>query len=105
MQLIKISLCGGVIIFSLHIIEAKKRIKDDIVIYGIYIGELKIEPNLYLIEKQNPNIKYKVKGIESLSFIDRTKLYMNPWIVIDSNGLSIDSFVGKTLESIILDIS
>lgn len=93
-----------VIIFSIEIIEARKRTKGDIIIYGTYKGDLKIQPNQYLFEKQNFNEKYKMKGIESLSFIDRTKMHMNPWIVIDPNGSSPESFVGKTLESVVLDI-
>lgn len=74
--------------------KANKRLGDEIALHGNI--SVPIKPGDYLSLENDWNKNFKVKGIEHISFIDKSKLDLNPWIIIDTNFQPKD-FIGKKL--------
>lgn len=73
--------------------KANKRINDEISLFGNGIDLVK--PGDYICLETDWYCNFKVKGIENLSFIDKTKNHLNPWIIIETKLLKPEEFIGK----------
>jgi hypothetical protein len=86
-------------IFTVQVTHAHKRKKGQILIFGLYTGDVTMEQNLHIVDTKNTRSKYKVIGIEELEFVDKSKEKLNPWIVVADAGFDQENCIGKSYES------
>ncbi|MGE5474890.1 MAG: hypothetical protein ACM3UU_11790 [Ignavibacteriales bacterium] len=78
---------------TFNVIQARNRIKDEIALFGSCSKIIK--PGTYLMDTLDLNIVFKVKGIEHLSYIDKSQNDINPWIVIETNKVRPEDLINR----------
>ncbi|MDP4147012.1 MAG: hypothetical protein Q8936_21480 [Bacillota bacterium] len=78
-----------------EVLESHKRINNELALFGKMSPCIKL--GCYLINKENVEDNYIVKGIETLNYIDKNKVGPNPWVIIEPKITTpnAEEFIGK----------
>lgn len=80
--------------FSIRIIEAMNRLNNEIAVWGSMSGTVKPGSTIFCLE--DCRITLRVKGIESLNFVDKERhVNKNPWLIVEAVSCKPNDLIGR----------